>query len=96
MGRGSGKKHEGPVQAINELFPGTLSIIDLPGKKEFRKQLASLYRVGVSLHAAEKRGAGFALGRIIRSRPRWASRVRSSIAFISSRKTGLTTRCWAT
>jgi len=34
-----GKKH--PAQSIKELFPGTLSIIDLPAKKEFQQVLAA-------------------------------------------------------
>ncbi len=36
-----GKKRAPETQAIDELFPGTLSIIDLPAGKNFRKQLAA-------------------------------------------------------
>jgi hypothetical protein len=36
-----GKKKSPEVQSIYELFPGTLSIIDLPEKKQFRRQLAA-------------------------------------------------------
>lgn len=36
-----GKKRTPDMQYIDELFPGTLSIIDLPKGKEFRKQLAA-------------------------------------------------------
>ncbi|MDB6023650.1 MAG: Phosphoesterase family protein [Pedosphaera sp.] len=34
-----GKKNTPETQSIAELFPGTLSIIDLPDKEEFRRQL---------------------------------------------------------
>ncbi|HWF18386.1 MAG TPA: alkaline phosphatase family protein, partial [Verrucomicrobiae bacterium] len=36
-----GKKKTAETQSISELFPGTLSIIELPAKKQFRKQLAA-------------------------------------------------------
>ncbi len=36
-----GKRRAGKVQSITELFPGTLSIIDLPRGKEFSRQLAA-------------------------------------------------------
>jgi len=36
-----GKKRTGAVQSIKDLFPGTLSIIDLPKGKEFEAQLAA-------------------------------------------------------
>lgn len=36
-----GKKRTPDMQYIDELFPGTLSIIDLPRGKEFRQQLAA-------------------------------------------------------
>ncbi len=36
-----GKRRTPDMQSIDELFPGTLSIIDLPRGKEFRRQLAA-------------------------------------------------------
>jgi DNA-binding beta-propeller fold protein YncE len=35
------RRPPGEIQSISELFPGTLSIIELPAKKQFHKQLAA-------------------------------------------------------
>ncbi len=40
------------VHSIEDLFPGTLSIIDLPKGKAFEKQAGGVDGAGVSLHAA--------------------------------------------
>ncbi len=43
------------MQYIARLFQGTLSIIDLPPRKEFEAQLAALHGASLSLHAAQRR-----------------------------------------